>query len=222
LAESRLAKEISQHSFRAGGNLAEELSLAKSNDARIDQELVRALSHPIRVSILEALQGRLASPSELALELDQSLGVVSYHANTLVECGCVELVHTKQRRGALEHFFGLTPRSFIGHQDWRRAPMPVRGGVTSAAFSSFIEKAAEAIEAGTIDAREDTTLNWMPITVDETGWREVAEIMDRTVELLSTVHRRSSERLRGEAGIPVIVGLAGFEASPRDPVEHGS
>jgi DNA-binding transcriptional ArsR family regulator len=181
-------------------------------DARIDQDLVRALSHPIRVSILEALQGRLASPSELSQELNQSLGVVSYHANTLVECGCLELVHTKQRRGALEHFFGLTPRSFIGHQDWRRAPMPLRGGITSAALTSFVEKTAEAIEAGTIDAREDTTLNWMPISVDEAGWAEVAEIMDQALQRLSAVHARSSQRLEGREGIPMIVGLAAFEA----------
>lgn len=193
--------------------------MSEKNRGRIDQELVKALSHPIRVSILEALQGRLASPSELSEELDQSLGVVSYHANTLVECGCLELVHTKQRRGALEHFFGLTPRSFIGHQDWRLTPLPLRSGVTSAAVQTFVEQAAEAIEAGTIDSREDTTLNWMPITVDEEGWREVAEIMDKTLEQLVGIHERSSKRLAGEEGIPMIVGLAGFEASRREPAD---
>ena len=46
-------------------------------------------AHPIRVNILEALQGRVASPSELSKEMDESLGVVSYHTNTLVECGCL-------------------------------------------------------------------------------------------------------------------------------------
>jgi DNA-binding transcriptional ArsR family regulator len=193
--------------------------LSEKKHGRIDQELVKALAHPIRVSILEALQGRLASPSELSQELGQSLGVISYHANTLVECGCLELVHTKQRRGALEHFFGLTPRSFIGHQDWRRAPLPLLSGVTSAAVQTFVEKAAEAIDAGTIDSREDTTLNWMPITADEDGWREVAEIMDRTLELLVGVHERSSKRLAGAEGIPMIVGLAGFEAGRREPTE---
>jgi DNA-binding transcriptional ArsR family regulator len=192
---------------------SEGTGLAKKNAARIDQELVRALAHPIRVSILEALQERVASPSELSKEMDVSLGVVSYHANTLVECGCLELVHTKPRRGALEHFFGVTPRSFIGHQDWRRAPLSLRGGVTSAAFQTFIEKASAAIEAGTIDSREDTTLNWMPMTVDATGWREVAEIMEETRKRLMEVHSRSSERLAGEEGMPIIVGLAGFEAS---------
>ncbi|HEX4304968.1 MAG TPA: winged helix-turn-helix domain-containing protein, partial [Solirubrobacterales bacterium] len=43
----------------------------------IDQDLVRALSHPVRVRILEALQGRTASPTELARRFGQSLGVVS-------------------------------------------------------------------------------------------------------------------------------------------------
>jgi DNA-binding transcriptional ArsR family regulator len=191
--------------------------LSKKNAARIDHELVRALSHPIRVNILEALQGRVGSPSELAKEMDESLGVVSYHTNTLVECGCLELVHTKPRRGALEHFFGVTPRSFIGHQDWRRAPASLRGGITSAAFQTFLDKASEAIEAGTIDSRDDTTLNWMPMSVDAEGWREVAETMEETLKKLVAIHSRSSKRLAGEEGMPIVVGLAAFEASRKEP-----
>jgi DNA-binding transcriptional ArsR family regulator len=187
--------------------------LSKKNAARIDHELVRALSHPIRVNILEALQGRVASPSELSKEMGESLGVVSYHTNTLVECGCLELVHTKPRRGALEHFFGVTPRSFIGHQDWRRAPRSLRGGITSAAFQTFIDRASDAIEAGTIDSRDDTTLSWMPMTVDANGWREVAELMEATQKQLAAIHERSTKRLDGEEGIPIIAGLAAFEAS---------
>ncbi|MBS1887066.1 MAG: helix-turn-helix domain-containing protein, partial [Actinobacteria bacterium] len=41
----------------------------------IDQDLVRALAHPTRVMILEALQGRTASPTELARRFGESLGV---------------------------------------------------------------------------------------------------------------------------------------------------
>jgi DNA-binding transcriptional ArsR family regulator len=197
-------------------NRSKGTGLPTKNAERIDQELVRALSHPIRVNILEALQGRVASPSELSKEMDESLGVISYHANTLVECGCLELVHTKPRRGALEHFFGVTPRSFIGHQDWRRAPRSLRGGITSAAFQTFIDKASEAIEGGTIDSREDTTLSWMPMTVDGSGWTEVAEIMEETRKQLMDVHSSSSERLAGEQGIPIVVGLAAFEAGRRE------
>ncbi|MEX2106431.1 MAG: winged helix-turn-helix domain-containing protein [Solirubrobacterales bacterium] len=192
--------------------------MPEKNAVRIDQELVKALSHPLRVRILEALQGRVASPTELSKEMSESLGVIAYHANTLVECGCLELVRTQPRRGALEHFFTATPRSFIGHQDWRRTPLSVRGGVTAAAVQSFVDQAAAAVKAGTIDSREDTTLSWMPMTVDETGWREVAEIMDKVLKLATAVHAKSAKRLGGARGIPLIVGLAAFEASgPETP-----
>jgi len=179
---------------------------------RIDQELVKALAHPIRIHILEELQNRMASPSELSKETGHSVGVISYHANTLASYGCLELVRTEPRRGALEHFFRATPRSFIGHQDWRRAPRSVRPGVTGAAVGTFFDKAAEAVDAGTIDGRDDTTLNWMSINVDEAGWREVAEIMDRALQLVTGVHARSAARRVEDDEIPVIVGFASFEA----------
>jgi DNA-binding transcriptional ArsR family regulator len=88
--------------------------VAERKQGRADQELVRALSHPIRLEILQALEGRIASPAELSQEIDQRPGVVSYHAATLLRCGCLELVHSRGRRGAIENFFALTPRLLIG------------------------------------------------------------------------------------------------------------
>jgi DNA-binding transcriptional ArsR family regulator len=180
----------------------------------IDQNLVRALAHPMRVRILEALQGRTASPTELAREFHQSLGVVSYHANALLEVECIEQVSTRPKRGTIEHFYTVRPRSFIGHQDWRRVPLSVRAGVTSEALRTFAAKIGQAIDADTIDRREDTTLNWMPVIVDEEGWRETAEILDRALQELMAVAAASRERLGGEPGIPVVTGLAAFEVPP--------
>jgi DNA-binding transcriptional ArsR family regulator len=80
---------------------------------RVDQELIKALSHPLRVEILERLQGRIASPVELSRELDASLGVITYHAKTLIQCGCLELVYSESRRGSREDFFAVTSRSAL-------------------------------------------------------------------------------------------------------------
>ena len=182
--------------------------------ASIDQNLVRALGHSMRVRILEALQGQNASPSELAAEFRVGLGNVVYHMRVLEECGCVVLVGTAKVRGAIEHFYTATPRSFIGHQDWRRAPLSVRGGVTNEALRTFVGKVGAAIDADTIDRREDTTLNWMPIVVDEQGWRETAEILESALSELVTLAARSRERLGEADGIPVVTGLAAFEAPP--------
>jgi DNA-binding transcriptional ArsR family regulator len=85
--------------------------MAEERQGRADLELARALSHPIRLEILQALQGRIASPAELSREIDQRPGVVSYHASTLLRCGCLELVHSRGRRGAIENFFAVPPHS---------------------------------------------------------------------------------------------------------------
>jgi DNA-binding transcriptional ArsR family regulator len=181
----------------------------------IDQRLVKALAHPLRVQILEALQGRTASPVALARQFRESLGNVSYHANALLDVDCIERVRTQPKGGTIEHFYTARPRSFIGHQDWRKAPLSVRGGVTSEALRTFVAKVAAALDADTIDSREDTTLNWMSITVDEHGWRKTAEILDRALRELMEVATASRERLGGEDGIPVVTAMAAFEAPPQ-------
>jgi DNA-binding transcriptional ArsR family regulator len=83
--------------------------MPETNREAIDQRLVRALAHPLRVQILEILSERVASPNDLSEELGVDLGHVAYHTRTLDRCGCVELVDTAQRRGATEHFYKTAP-----------------------------------------------------------------------------------------------------------------
>ncbi len=148
-----------------------------------------------------------------------SVGVVSHHMNVLRDLDCVEQVRTRPKRGTIEHFYTAKPRSFIGDQDWRRVPRSARGGLTNEALRTFAAKIIAAIDEGTIDSREDTTLNWMPMTVDERGWHETAEIFDRTRRALMAVAMASRDRLQDRDGIPLVTGLAAFEAAV--PKEHG-
>ena len=83
--------------------------VAQRGPGRGKQELVRALSHPVRVEILQALHGRIASPAELSREIGRRPAVVSYHAGTLLRCGCLELVHSRAQQGGIENFFAVTP-----------------------------------------------------------------------------------------------------------------
>jgi DNA-binding transcriptional ArsR family regulator len=85
--------------------------MADTNPEAIDQRLVRALSHPLRVQILEILSERVASPNDLAEELGVELTHVAYHTRTLDGCGCLELVDTAQRRGATEHYYRTAART---------------------------------------------------------------------------------------------------------------
>lgn len=187
----------------------------------IDQRLVRALAHPVRIQILEILSERVASPNMIAIELETGLSHVAYHTRALDRCGCLELVQTAQRRGATEHFYKARPRSFIGDQAWRRVPPSIRGAVSAASLQTFMDKAISALEAGAMDEREDTTFSWMPLHLDEQGWREVTTILraatDRVVKAQEQSNRRARESERDERTIPAVVALALFETGAAPP-----
>jgi hypothetical protein len=170
------------------------------------------------VEILQVLNEREASPNELMDMLEQPLGNVAYHARVLEKCGVIEEIRTAQRRGAVEHYFRAMPRSYIGHQDWRKVPRSVRSEITGASLESFVNRVVEAMQAGTIDDREDTTLNWMTMAVDEVGWVQATEVLDEALTRLQSVHEQSRQRLEmtDGQGTAMIVGLAAFEAATPD------
>lgn len=183
----------------------------------IDQRLVKALAHPTRVEILESLTERVASPNWLSENLQASLSHVAYHTRTLEKCGCLELVDTAKRRGATEHFYKAAPNSFLGDRAWRRVPRPVRGGISAAWIQTFMDKLVTALEAGTLDRRDDTVLTWMPVRLDQSGWEDVTAILEEATDRVLTAQARSRKRLeeaeKGSEGIAAVVAVANFETS---------
>jgi DNA-binding transcriptional ArsR family regulator len=181
----------------------------------IDQRLVKALAHPLRVQILEILTERVASPNWLSEELDTGLTHVAYHTRALNKCGCLVLVDTARRRGATEHFYKATPHAFIGAPHWRRVPGAVRDAITAASLQTFIDKAVTALEAGTLGRRDDATLTWMPLQLDEQGWAAVTAILSEANDRVLAAEAESSARLtkadRGTEAISAVVALANFE-----------
>lgn len=187
----------------------------------IDQRLVKALSHPLRVQILDVLTERVASPNWLSERLEASLSHVSYHTRTLNKCGCLSLVDTAQRRGATEHFYKAPPGSFVSSRIWRRVPQAILGGISGATLQTFMDRAVAALEAGTIDGRSDTVLTWMPLLLDRRGWKEVVAIMEEATDRVLAAQRRCNQRLseakEPEETISVIAGLACFETAGSGP-----
>lgn len=182
----------------------------------IDQRLVHALAHPLRVRILEVLSDHVASPNSLAGRLETGLSDVAYHTRALDRYGCLKLVDTAQRRGATEHFYKATPGAFVGSPPWRKVPHAVRSGVSAATLQTFIDKAIAALEAGTLDGRDETIFRWMPLFVDQQGWEEVVEIMEEATNLVLSAHLRSQNRLSesgGDGAISTVVGQAAFETA---------
>lgn len=181
-----------------------------------DPKIAKALSHPLRVQILELLQGKEASPAMLTKEMGGVvLGLIAYHVQVLEECGYVELVRTRPRRGAVEHLYRARPVPFFGGAELRSVPRSLRGKVTAMSLQKFIDASIAALEAGTMDEREDTVLGGMVIGVDELGWAQAAEIARSALASFQMIHDQSRARTEatGNPLTPVVVGVAGFEAA---------
>src|SRR6187455_16827 len=112
-----------------------------------EARIAKALAHPLRARILQRLGERVASPGDLAVELDAPLGVVSYHVRMLRDYDCVELVRTEPRRGALQHYYRATARPVLDEDQWRSLPSGLRQELSGAAIQDLVKDLAASADA---------------------------------------------------------------------------
>jgi predicted ArsR family transcriptional regulator len=192
----------------------------KNKKEGVEQVVAKAFAHPLRVQILIILNEKVASPNMLAQQLDQSLNLVAYHVRVLEKYDCIELVDTKQRRGATEHFYRATRRQFLTDTEWARLPESLRPGLSGAMLKTAFDDVEEAIDKGTFDELDDRHLSRTPMVVDEKGWDEAAELLAGTLDRLLEIQAESTERLgqSGDEGMHSKVVILHFK-SP-DPGEE--
>ncbi len=165
-----------------------------------DRRLLKALGHPLRLRIVEALTERgEASPVGLAREFDQPLATVSHHVRMLRDLGWVELVRTEPRRGAVEHFYRASTRPFIDDETWLALPVPMRRGLARQTFRTIFAEASHAGATGGFDG-EDTHLDRMLLELDETGRREVSRVLSGVLEAVQEIQDRTDRRRAGPGG----------------------
>jgi DNA-binding transcriptional ArsR family regulator len=73
---------------------------------------VKALSHPVRTTILGLLHERAATVTELAQALERPKSTVAHHVKVLVKAGLAQVVRTRRVRAIEERFYGRTARMF--------------------------------------------------------------------------------------------------------------
>lgn len=168
---------------------------SRTSPEGITQQLAKALAHPLRVRILSSLHKGISSPNQLAQELGEPLGNVSYHVKTLLEYDCVELVKTEPRRGAVEHFYRATDRAFLSDSDWAKIPASARKGISGSILESIGQSATEAMAEGTLDARSDSHLSDTPLQLDKQGWKELNKLLSETVDRATAIQKEASKRM---------------------------
>ena len=194
--------------------------MARSSLDLVDPRIAKALSHPMRARILVILNERVASPNAIAEMIEERLPNVSYHVRALLDLGCIELVDTAQRRGAIEHYYRAVVRPFFSDSDWKRIPRSGRQAISDTLLGVIWDDASGAIDAGTFDSRADRYLAHIPIVVDEQGWSQLTDVMARARRDVEEIESQSACRLKKseEARVPTSVVLMQFET----PAEAGS
>jgi DNA-binding transcriptional ArsR family regulator len=191
------------------------LAQTRTSPEGITQQLAKALAHPLRVRILSSLSRGISSPNQLAQELGEPLGNVSYHVKTLLEYNCVELVKTEPRRGAVEHFYRATERAFFSAKDWEKIPASARKGINGVILEAIGKDAAAAMISSTIESRSDSHISRSPMILDETGWSELTTLLADTLNRALEIQEEAAGRLAEEKAepIPTTLAILNFEAA---------
>lgn len=182
-----------------------------------DPRLVKALAHPLRISILRVLQGRLASPSEIASEIGAPLGNVSYHVRVLERAGLLKLERTRQRRGAIEHYYRALGGIRITDKAWSEVPEIIKNAMLGATLDQSVRYVSAAVSTGGFD-RSDAHVSRRPMTLDAQGFADLAAavraLMDRAGEIETESQRRLSASDDQEQALNAGLVMMLFEAPP--------
>lgn len=180
----------------------------------IDPRLIKALAHPLRADVLITLSEKVASPRELASEVGLDVSEVSYHVRELKKAQCIELVRTKRRRGAVEHFYRATTRFLLDDEEWGRLPDSARSSIAGDILRLIVGEAGAALKSGALEAPAQH-LSRTPMAIDEQGWAEVLATMERALHEILAIQARSGARLARTGGeaLTATVALLGFETA---------
>jgi hypothetical protein len=119
------------------------------------QALLDALRHPLRRALLHryVTAEEPTSPKYLANSMRQPLSGVSYHVRELAKLGALEIAEEEQRRGAVEHFYVVTP--LVTESVWALAAMGLRPPLAEGEPYLLTPEAIAQINEHIAERRED-------------------------------------------------------------------
>ncbi len=156
--------------------------------------LARALGHPLRVRIMNALNRTPASPSELAAEWGMEVAGLAYHCRVLQKADCVELVKTEAVRGSVKHTFKATQRSLIDAVTWAKVAPGDRSLISIETINGLQRRIENALTSETFDSRTDRCIDVSTFEVDEQAWQKIREGIEALSQTLIDVEAEAAER----------------------------
>lgn len=145
--------------------------------------------------LLAALEKEAASPKMLATRFQLPIGTVAYHIKTLHDLGVLTLDHTRQRRGAVEHYYRAAAPPRHSDEAWSELDLVSKQRVLAAVLNQAHEDALRAAAAGGFDA-SDAHFSRTPVRLDAAGWAELAEASKQWLGEAARIQEEADQRLR--------------------------
>jgi len=164
-----------------------------------DPRYVKALAHPLRIRILAMLADRVASPVQLAAHLDATLGTVAYHVRTLHSLGLVELVDTRQRRGATEHYYRAREHPRFPDDAWAGLAPVAKQRMLSAMLQQIGQYVASSAAAGGFD-HADAHMTRTSLRLDDRGFKQLAAASRKWLREAERIEEAAAARLDRPSG----------------------
>lgn len=158
-----------------------------------DVRVIKAIGHPLRWQMLEALNEGEGSPAQLARRFGEPVNLVAYHMGILAKAGGVEMVRTEPRRGSTEHYYRATMRPYFADREWSRLPTETRRALLAVETKRIVND-IRAAAAGTGLDHPKAHVSWSPLELDREGYDEVATLLSGVLDQLNDIQARSSVR----------------------------
>src|SRR4051812_22104594 len=145
------------------------------------------------------LADRSASPVQLSSQLDATLGTVAHHVRTLHSLGLVELVDTRQRRGATEHYYRAGEHPRFPDDAWAGLAPVAKQRMLSAMLQQIGQYVTASAAAGGFD-RAEAHMTRRSLQVDDRAFAELAAATRRWLEEAEEIGAAAAARLAPGAG----------------------
>jgi hypothetical protein len=167
----------------------------KAGLAEVDDDLIYILSHPLRIRMISALNEEDASPKELAERLRVSTYNTAYHMKTLLRYDCVEVVRREKVRGATKTIYRAKMDINFPQRVWQELPPAVQQMVIVAVFMTSFSDAEVALLSRAFELRPESHASWTNANLDEGGWQELIQLVNRTLEEAARIKSEAEDRL---------------------------
>jgi DNA-binding transcriptional ArsR family regulator len=177
----------------------------------VTPELIRAISHPVRLRIFGALDRRPLTLTELSREIGEDRRCTLRHVRLLEQAGVI-----RSASGPAGRVYEATSIPTFNDDDYGALPIAMRRAAVAVCLARVQATAAGALDDGGFD-RGDIHVSRTALTVDPDDWQRVADELAETLERLHSIRDDAEDDLPAADAVHATAVIMLFESGGQPP-----